>query len=318
MITNPSEDLPLALPRYRPAGRVGPKWLRNHVRLIGAIVAFALALAAGPAIRANEIPKAYAYVGAPYVITAEPAGAHQFVLNFFNLSDYVIVLQPSEFIYKGASGEFYIGQVFDLPTKTTRGDSYRYSASFLLSGNSFKGLNVIGAFHEQDHIDEISVRIGAKRFYMEPLDKSQYDQLGAKIGDLEMKHSDPQAALRKANLLDMGRVTTTDGTAEWDRDWQGLLSADDLNPPRIAERPEVMPTDDARRTNTYGNVKLAATITRDGTIQNLTVAKGLGHGLDERAVEAVKASWVFLPATKNGEVVETDIKFDVPFAPPKK
>jgi TonB family protein len=80
----------------------------------------------------------------------------------------------------------------------------------------------------------------------------------------------------------------------------------------------VAPTEEARRTNTYGNVKLSATITRDGTIQDLAVVKGLGHGLDERALEAVKTSWIFLPATRNGEVVEAKIQFDVPFEPPKK
>ncbi len=153
---------------------------------------------------------------------------------------------------------------------------------------------------------------------MEPLDKSQYDDLGARIGDLDIKNPDPAAALRKANLVDMGRVTSTDGTSEWDHDWQNLLLADAVNPPRILEKPEVAPTDEARRTNTYGNVRLSATITRDGTIQNLSVVKGLGHGLDERAVEAVKTSWIFLPATRNGEVVEADIKFDVAFQPPKK
>ncbi len=292
--------------------------LSRLIRFAGTVAVMALSfipIAAGPSAAA---PKAFAFVGAPYIFTAEVSGSHAFVLNFFNLSDYVIVIQPSEFIYKGASGQFYIGQVFDLPNKSTRGDSYRYSASFLLNGNSFKGLNILGAFHEQDHIEEISIRIGAKRFYMEPMDKSQYDDLGARIGDLDIKNPDPGMALRKANIAELGRVTTTDGTSDWDRDWQNLLLPEGVNPPRILEKPDILPTDDARRTNTYGNIRLSATITRDGTIQNLSVVKGLGHGLDERAVEAVKSSWTFLPATKNGEVVEAEIKFDVSFPPPKK
>jgi hypothetical protein len=52
--------------------------------------------------RATEPTKAFVFVGAQYIITAEVSGPHQFVLNFFNLSEYVIVVQPSEFIYKGA------------------------------------------------------------------------------------------------------------------------------------------------------------------------------------------------------------------------
>jgi TonB family protein len=272
----------------------------------------------GAAVHAQESPKAFAFVGAPYVITAEVSGAHQFVLNLINLSEYVIVAQASEFIYKGSSGQFYIGQVFDLPTKGTKGDSYRYSASILVNNSSFKGLNVIGAFHEQDHIEELSVRIGAKRFYLQPLDKGQFAQFSTKVEDLDLSNTNAQSALRNAGLTDLGVVKTTDGTSDWDRDWQNQLRPDGVNPPRHLEAPEVTATEDARRSNTYGKVRLSATITRDGTIQDLVVVKGLGHGLDERALEAVKTSWIFLPATRNGEVVEAKIQFDVTFAPPKK
>lgn len=290
---------------------------RKHVLRAAILFIAPIVLAVDPMGRAAERPKAFAFVGAPYIITAEVSGPHQFVLNFFNLSEYVIVVQPSEFIYKGASGQFYIGQVFDLPTKGTRGDSYRYSASFLLNGSSFKGLTVIGAFREQENIEELSVRIGAKRFYLQPIDKAEFDQLADRVGDLDLKDPDSQAALRKANIAEMGRVASTDGTSEWDKDWQNLLAADGMNPPRILESPEVTPTEEARRTNTYGAVRLSAIITRDGTIQELAVVKGLGHGLDERAIEAVKTSWIFLPATKNGEVIETSIKFSVTFSPRK-
>ncbi len=116
----------------------------------------------------------------------------------------------------------------------------------------------------------------------------------------------------------MGRLISNDGSADWDRDWQGQMLPDGVNPPRIIENPDVTPTEEARRAGTYGSVRLSVTITRDGALRNVTVVKGLGQGLDERAVEAVKASWIFLPATKNGEVVEADAKFDVNFPPPKK
>lgn len=282
------------------------------------VIALAMLLiAAGAAGRAQESPRRFAYVGTQYIITAEVSGTHQFILNFVNLSEYVIVVQASEFIYKGGSGQFYIGQVFDQQTKGTRGDVYRYSASILLNNASFKGLNVIGAFHEQDHIEELSVRIGSKRFYLQGLDKAQFDQAQSKIEDLDLRNTNGEAALRNAGLTELGRVRTTDGTSEWDRDWQSQLQPDGVNPPRYLETPEVSPTEDARRTATYGKVKLSATITRDGTLQDLAVVKGLGHGLDERAMEAVKTSWVFLPATRNGEVVESKVQFDVTFFPPR-
>jgi len=304
--------------RGRSPGRQGR---RNHggVFLFPVLATALLMLVCAPGSPggAAEPPAVYAYIGAPYIITAEVSGTHKFVLNFFNISDFVIVVQPQEFIYQGSSGQFYIGQVFDMPTKGTRGESYRYSASVLLNNFSYKGLDILGAFHEQDSIEELSIRFGAKRYYLAPLTKAQFNQLDANIENLDVKNPDAKAAMRSAGLTELGRVVNNDGTSEWDRDWQGLLMEGDLNPPRILESPEVTPTEEARRTNTYGKIKLSAFITRDGTIRELSVVKGLGRGLDERAVAAVQASWVFLPATKNGEVVETIIKFDVTIAPPR-
>src|SRR5687768_9876212 len=128
--------------------------------------------------------KAFAYVGPNYLITAEVAGKHSFVVNFINLSDFVIVVQPNELIYKAASGRFYIGQVFDQEHKDTRGEIYKYSASILLQGRSFTGLTVLGAFHELDAIEQLSIRIGAKRFYFEPMEQVHFEQLAAKVGEL--------------------------------------------------------------------------------------------------------------------------------------
>ncbi len=278
----------------------------------------ALAPLTALAMFAQESPKSFAFAGGAYVITAEASGAHQFVLNFVNLSEYVIVVQASDFIYKGTSGRFYIGQVFDQPGKTMRGEPYRYSATVLVSNSSFKGLNVLGAFREQDQIEELSVRIGSKRFYLQPLDKAQFAQFSTHVEDLDLRNTDAGAAMRAAGVPEMGRLISNDGSADWDRDWQGQMLPDGVNPPRIIENPDVTPTEEARRAGTYGAVRLSATITRDGALRNVTVVKGLGQGLDERAVEAVKASWIFLPATKNGEVVEADAKFDVNFPPPKK
>ena len=267
---------------------------------------------------AESSPKTFAFVDTHYVITAEVAAEHTFVVNFINLSDFVIVIQPNEFIYKGASGQYYIGQVFESEHKDTRGENQRYAASILLKGHSFAGLTIVGAFHEQDQTEEMSVRIGAKRFYLQPLEKAVFEQLAAKINDLDLTSQNTAASLEAANISELGTVKSTDGTSEWDRDWQGLITPDGINPPKIIERPEIPPTNEARKSRTYGKVKLSAIIGKNGGIQDLKIIKGLGKGLDQRALDGVKNSWLFLPATKNGEVLETSVSIDVDFPAPEK
>jgi TonB family protein len=311
---------PRSLP-IRRAGDVGSvcfeKMVRRIYRRIAGIAALLLVWSA-PGIWAGDGPGSFGFVNSNYIITAETAGERSFVVNFINLTDFVIVVQPHEFIYKGASGLFYIGQVFDLEHKDVRGETHRYSASILLKSHSFVGLRIIGAFHEQDRIEEISVRIGAKRYYLQPMGKTDFETFAAKINNLDLQNPNGTAALEEAEISRMGIAKSTDGTSEWDRDWEGLLTPEGVNPPKIIERPEISTTSEAIRSKTYGKVKLSGIINKSGGIEELKVVKGLGHGLDQRALDGVLNSWVFLPATKNGEVVDTVIQIEVDFPAPEK
>jgi TonB family protein len=61
-----------------------------------------------------------------------------------------------------------------------------------------------------------------------------------------------------------------------------------------------------------GTVALVVEIDARGVPQNIRVQQGLGFGLDERAVEAVR-SWRFRPATRNGRPVPSGARIDVSF-----
>ena len=259
---------------------------------------------------------AFAYVSRNYIVTAEPAGKHSFMVNVINLSDYVIVVQPQDFIYCGESGRCYIGQVFEHEHKDTRGEAQRYTASSLLRGHTFAGLKITGVFHEQDAIEELGIRIGARRFFMQPMEKIAFEQLVRKIQNLDIENPDSAAELTSANIQEMGQVKTNDGSPDWEKDWEGLLTDDGTNPPKILERPEIDSTPAARKARVYGKVRLSGIISKNGGIRDLRVTRELGRGLDERAMEGVRNSWVFLPATKNGEVYETQISIEVEFVDP--
>lgn len=283
-----------------------------------ALAVMLLLLLAFPRAWAEGKAKAFAFVDKRYVITAEVASEVAFVVNFINLSEFVIVVQPNEFIYKGASGRFYIGQVFDSEHTDRRGEIQKFTASVLLKGHTFLGMTIVGAFGEQDQIEEMSVRIGAKRYYMAPMEPVIFEQFASRIMDLDIQNSNGAAALAGANIAEMGYVRSTEGTSEWDRDWQGLMTEDGVNPPKIIEKPEISPTREALEHETYGIVRLSGIINKSGGIQNLRVAKDLGRGLGQRALDGVMNSWTFLPATKNGEVMDATITINVEFPPPEK
>jgi TonB family protein len=61
-----------------------------------------------------------------------------------------------------------------------------------------------------------------------------------------------------------------------------------------------------------GTVVVFATIGTDGLTHDIQVARPLGYGLDELAVEAVKR-WTFKPAKSQGNPVAVKIYIEVPF-----
>jgi len=71
-------------------------------------------------------------------------------------------------------------------------------------------------------------------------------------------------------------------------------------------------SDAARARGVEGVVTLEARIAPDGTVKRLRVVKGLGYGLDENALLAVR-DWRFLPAMSDGMAVEATAQIDVEF-----
>jgi TonB family protein len=85
-----------------------------------------------------------------------------------------------------------------------------------------------------------------------------------------------------------------------------------LTPPRTTYAPQPEFSEEARRKKVNGDVTLMVTVTESGDVADVKVVKGLGYGLDEKAIETVR-TWKFQPATRNGSPVQTDIAVSVSF-----
>src|ERR1051326_8973083 len=82
--------------------------------------------------------------------------------------------------------------------------------------------------------------------------------------------------------------------------------------PRPIYTPEPEFSEEARRVKLQGEVTLLAIIGVDGRPRNLTVARSLGMGLDEKALAAV-TTWRFEPAKKDGHPVAVQMNIIVNF-----
>jgi TonB family protein len=85
-----------------------------------------------------------------------------------------------------------------------------------------------------------------------------------------------------------------------------------VTPPKLASYTRPAYTDEARRRSIEGVVTVEASFDGDGNFKVLRIVKGLGHGLDESALAALK-NWRFTPAYRNGQKVGVVAQIDVNF-----
>lgn len=82
--------------------------------------------------------------------------------------------------------------------------------------------------------------------------------------------------------------------------------------PKPITTPDPQYTEQARQAKYEGTCVLAMIVGPDGKPRDIRVQRGLGMGLDQKAIEAVQ-QWRFAPATKDGRAVAVQISVEVSF-----
>jgi TonB family protein len=85
-----------------------------------------------------------------------------------------------------------------------------------------------------------------------------------------------------------------------------------IQPPRLLREVKADYTEEARRKRVSGDVVLEIVVNRDGRVGNVTLLRGLGQGLDQQAIAAVR-QWQFAPARRQGEAVDVIVEVAVEF-----
>jgi periplasmic protein TonB len=85
-----------------------------------------------------------------------------------------------------------------------------------------------------------------------------------------------------------------------------------VSAPRTLYAPDPEYSEEARKAKYQGVVVLWVVVGPDGRVHDMRVARPLGLGLDEKALEAVK-QWRFEPARKDGQAVAVQVNIEVNF-----
>ena len=85
-----------------------------------------------------------------------------------------------------------------------------------------------------------------------------------------------------------------------------------ISAPEAISTPDPEYTEEARNAKTQGTCILAMIVDAQGRPRDIRVVRGLGFGLDAKAVEAVR-QWRFKPSLKDGQPVNVQISVEVGF-----
>ena len=85
-----------------------------------------------------------------------------------------------------------------------------------------------------------------------------------------------------------------------------------ITPPAIQREVKPTYTEEGRRRSVEGDVVMEVVVRADGSVGTVKILQGLGSGLDQRAVEAVR-QWRFSPARRFGTAVDVLVEIAVEF-----
>ncbi|HTS37662.1 MAG TPA: energy transducer TonB [Candidatus Solibacter sp.] len=85
-----------------------------------------------------------------------------------------------------------------------------------------------------------------------------------------------------------------------------------ISAPQAISTPDPEYTEEARRAKTQGTCVLWLIVDSQGRPRDVKVVRGLGYGLDAKALEAVR-QWRFQPSMKDGKPVDVQISVEVVF-----
>ncbi len=86
----------------------------------------------------------------------------------------------------------------------------------------------------------------------------------------------------------------------------------DVSAPSVLFKTDPNYTEEAKKAGRSGTVVLYIEVDPGGHAAKIRVVRGIGFGLDEKAIEAVK-KWVFRPGMKGGQPVTVAAQIEVVF-----
>ncbi|HQF85813.1 MAG TPA: energy transducer TonB [Acidobacteriota bacterium] len=259
---------------------------------------------------AARAQSAFAYTDSSRVVTLEFKSDTLAIINVINFTDTAFVLEPHHLVGIKRNGLTVVGQVF---TEIKPGNVVVYSAFRMIPPRAAMGTDILGAFQFDQDMVKIYLSWSGRFLELEALSSERFESLMGRLAELDLTVANVPKMFQQRQIPDLGvYIPYEEGDAVRDLH-DGCLTADGINPPRIIKRPQPRLTPEAAAAGFAGVVEAIARMDPSGNVSEIRLSPEPPHGMAERIRETIRNSWKFLPATYNGEVVATEIRFTLQY-----
>ena len=256
--------------------------------------------------QAAAAPSFFAYVSDRRIITVETASATELVLNVINLTDEIMVVHPYDLLVRQGSQEA-LGHVFRRDGKEPVDPFF---ATRLVKPREFVGMTVVGAVGEDP--EGVVFRSASRFFFLQRMDKESFDGLERKIGQIELGASDAERTLRNAGISEGYGTLQSFPEGETESLERLFPEPGQVLAPRVIFRRDPRAPEGIQPA---AEVEVRGLVSKKGDLLDAKVTRGISVEADSRALNTVRNSWKFLPAVRDGDVVDASVTLRVRFIP---
>jgi|GEM_PF-628240 len=261
----------------------------------------------GASLAANAC---FVYTDPSRIVTLEFRGESLALLNVINLADTAMVLEPASVLVISTGGQAVPGQVF--AGKNETGGTV-FTASALVQPKSAFGTDLWGAFEFQQNVLKAYFALGGRYLELASLPGGQFDALLERLENIDLKSPNVEQMFKTLQIPDLGVRLPFEETDSLREVHERCFTAEGINPPKIIRRPQPRLTPEAEKAGFTGTIKAVATLSTTGNVTGIKLDPEPAYGLGPRIIETIRNAWRFLPATYNGEVVPTEIRFSLQY-----
>lgn len=252
----------------------------------------------------------FAYTDPYRVVTLEFKGENLALVNIMNLTDAMNVFLPQDFLVIRSDGSEVCGQVY---ASRGPGGISRYTAACLVKAHTAEGVDLVGPFRQKGDVRKVLIQQGGRILELQSLQRGQFDALLGRLDTMELTAADPVRAMKAAEIPDLGNYIAFEAAGEILAMFEKLLTPDGVNPPRILRQTPVLLTPEAEAAGLGGKVILTVQLDAQGGVREIHCEPAAPASMQTRITETLRNGWVFLPATRSGETVATEIKITLDF-----